>query len=175
MLRLRLLFIIPVTLLFLTSCQHVQKDLNHAEEDRILAAAEVFFSALKAGSFEDAWKLLTKKSRDRIIDDVYRSVRRKDNSVTKKDVEDDFNKNGILFQSYWNSFRAGIDVEGVLNESRWEMGQVEDYMAVIEIKHPASSGITRLKLYREQGLWKVGLVETFWPNRARKFLEIIFR
>jgi hypothetical protein len=164
-----------VTLLFLTSCQHVQKELNRAGESRILAAAESFFLALRDGSFDGAWRLLTKKSRERIIDDVFRSMRKEDDSVEREDVADDFRENGILFRSYWNSFRAGVDVDSVLDKSRWEMGEVEGNLAVINITYPESSGITRLKLYREQGLWKVGLVETFRTRWARKFLEKIFR
>ena len=157
------------------SCLHVSKGLNHDAEDRVVETAESFFVDLKERSFDSVWESLSSRSRERIVDDVFRSAKRGSRTLAKSDVEDDFASGGLLFMSYWNSFRAGIDVDSVLDHDIWKVESIDNKEAVVNIIHPESKGLTRFKLFREQGRWKVGLVETFWPNRARKVLEIMLK
>jgi hypothetical protein len=61
----------------------------------------------------------------------------------------------------------------VLEQSRWEMGFIKKNEAEIILMYKKSDRPTRLKMFKENDVWKVGLVETFWARGTLKFLPFI--
>ena len=58
----------------------------------------------------------------------------------------------------------GFDPDDALERSRWEMGTVEEDRAEVLITHRGADRPAVLRMFREGGRWKVGLVETFWEH-----------
>jgi len=133
----------------------------------VLESAEEFFLSLKDHNFILSWQLLTKKSRETIIRDVYKASRKMGGETSKEDIVRDFQSSGVISVSYWNAFLDSFDPDMVLKESLWEIGFVKNDKAEIVITHRKSREPAVLRISREDGIWKVGLVETFW---TRKFL-----
>ena len=131
-------------------------------EDEVLTAAEAFFVALKEKSFADVWESLSNKSRDTIVNEVYHEINKTETKIGKDLVTDDFNKNGGLSRIYWNSFLKNFDPDMVLEQSVWNIGKIKADTATIILKYKESEYNSELKLYKEDGKWHVGLVESFW-------------
>jgi hypothetical protein len=96
---------------------------------------------------------------------VSKSQRKIGNSVSKETIEADFNKLGSMFNHYWTAFVASFDAEMILEHSRWEIGFIKTQKAEIIMTYKKSKNPARLKLFREGGAWRVGLVETFWSGK----------
>ncbi len=135
----------------------------------ILDSAENFFIFLNERNYKAAWELLTKKSHQTIIDDIYRISAEKGVDIKKENISKYIHNNGILFNGYWDAFMANFDPVAVLNDRVWEFEKIETSHAVILLK---KRSITKLHMYKEGNQWKVGLVETFW---MRKYLNGIKR
>jgi hypothetical protein len=131
-------------------------------EDDVLTAAETFFVALKEKRFADVWGSLTVKSRDTIINEVYKEINKTETKIGKGLVTDDFNKNGELSRTYWNSFLKNFDPDTVLEQSIWSIGKIKGDNATVILKYKESEYNSELKLYKEDRKWHVGLVESFW-------------
>jgi hypothetical protein len=141
---------------------------------QIFDAGERFFLSLKKGEYSRVWDLLSRKSRETIINDVYKVYLQTYPDFNKQDIIDDFGNNGEKFKSYWNSFRRNFNTEIALEKSHWEIGAVQKNDAEILIQYYRSDNPTRLRLTREKNSWKVGLVETFWAGRGRRVLQSLF-
>ena len=140
-------------------------DLHPSEydaENEVLTAAEGFFIALKEKRFADAWESLTPKSRDTIVSEVFNEINKKETRIGKEIVKEDFYKNGELARLYWNAFLKNFDPDIVLERSVWNIGKIKGDTATIVLKYEESEYNSELKLYKEDGRWHVGLVESFW-------------
>jgi hypothetical protein len=134
--------------------------------DAALNSAESFFQMMKAKNYEKIWSLLTQKSKDVIVDDVYKAEGNKAGAgVTKKGIASDFSGGGPLSRSYWNGFFDNFNPDTVLTQSRWDIGKFEKDQGEIVIKYKKSDGPAILQMHKEHGSWKVGLVETFWTRK----------
>lgn len=133
----------------------------------ILESAENFFVYIEKGKYETAWKLLSEKSQMTIINDVYKSSRKVRQNFKKEEVINDFKNRGIMFNSYWSAFAGNFDSGIVLRDSLWEIGYIKQDNAEIVITHKKSEHPARLRMFRENNTWKVGLVETFWTRKYR--------
>jgi hypothetical protein len=140
-------------------------DLHSSEydvENEVLSAAEGFFLSLKEKRFADAWEFLTIKSRDTIVSEVFNEINKKEARIGKEVVKEDFYKNGELARLYWNAFLKNFDPDIILEQSIWSIGKIKDDTATIVLKYEKSEYNSELKLYKEDGRWHVGLVESFW-------------
>lgn len=134
--------------------------------DPVLGSAEMFFLSLKSRNFPVVWNLLTARSRGRIAEEVYDASSSSGGTMTRAEIEQDFAGSGIVSTSYWSAFLDTFDPEMILEESRWEIGSLKEHAATIIITHKRASTPAVLKLSKEDGIWKVGLVETFWARKA---------
>lgn len=134
-------------------------------ESLILDSAEKFFLLLKKSDFKNAWELLTEKSRKAVIDDVYNVSKKLGQEIKKEAVAKDFNSNGVIFNSYWNAYIQNFNPDMVLEQSKWEIGRIGKDEAEIIINYKKSEKPAIVKMLKENGAWKIGLVETFWPRR----------
>ena len=147
------------------------ENIDFAETALILDPAEDFFVSLRNREFKTAWDLLSNKSHDTIIDDVYKNSIERGIEIKRVDVMRDFQNSGIIFKNYWNAFIMNFDPDIVLNKRVWEFEKIESDQAVILLK---ARIVTKLHMYKEENHWKVGLVESFWTgknNKAIKFMH----
>jgi hypothetical protein len=137
----------------------------------ILDSAEKLFISLKERHYKTAWELLSEKSRQTIIDDVYRALKNSGITIEKEEIIRDFNTNGVMFNNYWNAFLNNFDPDIALNERVWEFEKIESDHAIILLKNRAV--ITKLQMYKENSQWRVGLVETFWMSKTMKIIKYL--
>jgi hypothetical protein len=141
----------------------------------VLNSAEKFFISLKNHEYETAWNFLSEKSHKTIIDDVYKAYGNMGGQIKKEDVKKDFRNRGVMFNNYWKAFLDSFNTDMILEHSQWEMGAIKKTRAEILLINRKTHSLARLKMYKEQGVWKIGLVETFWTRKTVKFLQPVFR
>lgn len=134
---------------------------------KALDNAEILFKQLQAHKYIGVWNSMTEKSHDTIVGDVYDSIRKAgDAAVTRKDIAADFAECGSLCTSYWSSFMQYFDPRTVLDDSTWSTGESDKNYCEIILQYKDAPKPAILKMYKENGSWKVGLTESFW---LRKF------
>ncbi|MDD5762264.1 MAG: hypothetical protein PHP88_07115 [bacterium] len=79
-------------------------------------------------------------------------------------VRGDFVAGGPIARDYWDAFLRRFDPDAALEHSRWEIGSVGKDRAEILLTHHGAEHPATLKMFREDGGWKAGLVETFWSR-----------
>jgi hypothetical protein len=131
----------------------------------VLDTAERFFISLKTKEYKPAWNLLSKKSQETIIKDIYKASNEIGANTTIEDIQQDFDNSGLISKNYWDAFLDTFDPNLILENSRWEIGFIKENKAEIIIKQKKSEEPARLKLFKENNKWKVGLVETFWTRK----------
>jgi len=151
-----------------------EEDINYTV-DVMLAQAEDFFTYLNKGRYDAAWRLLSDRSRKTIIDDVFETYQKMGGEIQRAAIGQDFEDRGIIFRNYWKSFVQNFDVLMVLDDSRWQAGVMEQDRADIIITHKDSKNPLKLHMVKEEELWKVGLVETFWNTKTMDILQSIMK
>jgi regulatory protein YycI of two-component signal transduction system YycFG len=159
-----LLFFIGYGFFFYPSESHAEE--NYKTTAAILDTAEMFFISLKEKKYGMVWALLSEKSCRTIITDIYKASKENGEDLKKEDIKSDFDKKGIISNTYWDSFLQDFDPDMVLEESSWEMGPVNKDKAKIIILHKKSEHPAILQMFKENGVWKFGFSETFG---VRKF------
>jgi len=79
-------------------------------------------------------------------------------------VRGDFIAGGPIARDYWDAFLRRFDPDAALEHSRWEIGSVGKDRAEVLLTHHGAERPAVLKMFREDGGWKAGLVETFWSR-----------
>lgn len=120
---------------------------------------------MKDKDYPKIWMLLTQKSKNTIIDDVYKAEAKAGIQHSKEQINSDFSTGGFLSSQYWNSYIDNFNPEIVLEQSKWEMGKIDRGKAEIIIRYKKSERPAEIKMFKEDGVWKVGLVETFWTSK----------
>ena len=131
----------------------------------VLDSAETFFISLKDRKYGAAWDLLSKRSRKTIITAIYKASKKNGEDLQQENIENDFKKQGIISNAYWDAFLKNFDPDMVLEESRWDMGPIDKDEAEIIILHKRSDFPARLKMFKENGSWKIGFSESFGTRR----------
>jgi len=163
-------FLILVCIFKFDLCEANTDNIDFAEAALILDPAEDFFVSLSNREFKTAWDLLSKKSHETIIDDVYNDSIEKGIRIKRVEVARDFQNNGIIFKNYWNAFIKNFDPDIVLDERVWEFEKIESDSAEILLK---AKMVTKLRMYKEANRWKVGLVESFWEGRDSRSIKVM--
>ncbi|NOZ70049.1 MAG: hypothetical protein GXP46_12595 [Deferribacteres bacterium] len=138
----------------------------------VLESAEEFFVSLESGRYDTAWELLTEKSHEAIIDDVYQASLKIQKDIRKDVIIGDFRNRGIIFSNYWRAFARNLDTAMILERSRWEIGYIKPAKAEILISHRGAPP-ARLMMFMENHKWKVGLVETF--RTKKPWFELLYK
>ncbi len=133
------------------------------EMDSVITPAESLFKALHQKDYPKIWTCLSVKSRDTIVSDTCAAI--KSSSCSKASVSDDFTRGGTLSMAYWDAYLKHFNPVMVLEESRWEMGSVKDDRAEIIITYKKAQKPATLRMIREDGIWRVGLTESFWSRK----------
>lgn len=138
---------------------------NSIETKDIVDSAEKFFISLKKRDYKTAWELLSEESAETIINDIHEISKKMGGEIKKEDITKDFNSNGAMFNSYWDNYLENFDPDMALEQSTWEIGSVKKNRAEIFLLYKKSHNPARLKMFKQDGAWKVGLVETFWKRK----------
>lgn len=140
------------------------------EEDRLLDSAGGIFEAMRDRDVRTVWAFLSNQSKTTIIGEVKEASVRAGSAYSEDQIAIDMQMGGLIARSYWKAFLESFDPHPVLEESRWEMGYLKKDRGEIVIQHKRAEWPARLKMYKEDGFWKVGLVETFWSGKRGRFM-----
>ena len=168
-------FIFPIILSLLIAFP-VYAQSTGDQLNAVLTPAESFFKSLKVKDYTKIWTLLSQKSQETIVDDVFKEILKnkasQSNAVeySKERLLADFTTGGLNSREYWNSFLENFiasfgDPDLVLDQSKWDIGTVKKDKAEISIQYKKSENPALLKMFKENNAWKVGLVETFWTRK----------
>jgi hypothetical protein len=135
------------------------------EADTILKVGEAFFKSMKEKDYVGIWRPLSEKSRATIVRDV---TKRAANAYSRAQIETDFSIGGLIAKSYWDEYLFYFDPAMVLEQSKWEMGHIGKQQAEIILQYKKAEQPARLKMFKEENQWKVGLIETFGAERRDK-------
>ncbi len=138
----------------------------------VLDSAEKFFISLEEGKYAISWELLSEKSHKTIITDVYKSSNKMNGNIKRENIAADFKDRGIMFRSYWKAFSGNFDSDIILEDSRWKIGYILADRAEILITYKQSEQPARLKMFKENNAWRIGLVETFWTRKYYEYLQL---
>jgi len=134
----------------------------------LFSVAKEFFAAIEKRDYAGVWEGITAKSREGIVDAIYKEQKEIAESATREKIREDLDTCGVMCKSFWNAYFATFDPEGTLKDSRWDFGFIKKKKAEIWITAPRADRPAKLKLFREEGKWKVGLMETFWTYWSRR-------
>jgi hypothetical protein len=118
---------------------------------------------MKSRDYPAVFAALSAKSRERIVAETSSALAR-DPAPGPEAVRRDFVAGGPIARDYWDAFLRRFDPDDALEHSRWEIGSVGKDRAEILLTHHGADHPATLKMFREDGGWKVGLVETFWSR-----------
>lgn len=134
----------------------------------ILASAESLFQSMKARDYPAIFAVLSAKSREKIVGETSSALAAapspKIPAPGPEAVRSDFIAGGPIARDYWDAFLRRFDPDAALEHSRWEIGSVGKDRAEILLTHRGADHPATLKMFREDGGWKAGLVETFWSR-----------
>ena len=158
-------FVIFVIFLIVQLSTHIHaKDLND-EEGIILTSAESLFKSMQKKDYAQIWRSLSQESRDTIVQDTYKALKPNSGVYSVEGLGKDFTDGGSLSGAYWNAFLQKFDPMMILEQSRWEMESVKSDKAEIRIIYKKAQSPAFLKMFKEDGAWKAGLVESFWTRK----------
>ena len=132
----------------------------------ILDRAESLFQSMKSRDYPAIFAALSAKSRETIVAETAAASAAAANASPPdtEAVRSDFGAGGPIARDYWDAFLRRFDPDAALEHSRWEIGSVGKDRAEILLTHHRADHPATLKMFREDGDWKVGLVETFWSR-----------
>lgn len=137
---------------------------NQKEVAEILDSAEGFFKDLQNKAFTKAWMGLSEKSRNTIVSDIAKSIS-KEVSIPTEKIAEDMTTCGEICKHYWAGFLRSFDPDIVLSQCKWELGTISGNTAEIILTYKKAERPAILKMFKEQGKWRLGLVETFWTRK----------
>jgi len=121
---------------------------------------------MKNRDYRGIWGTLSAASRETIVNETRKAISRSGGEeLPKEELRRDFGEGGSIARGYWNGFLERFNPDLVLEQSRWEKGPIGSDRAEIIILYKSAEKPAVLKLFREDGGWKVGLVETFWGRK----------
>ena len=134
----------------------------------VLSSAESLFKAMKEKNYTGIWKFLTAKSKANIVDDTYKDPDNLVSKLSKEQINQDFTTGGPTAKTYWDSYLSRFNPDIVLEQSTWKINALKKEYAEINIHYKKSENPAILQMFQEEGIWKVGLEETF---RTRKLMN----
>ena len=179
-----LLFFAGYPLFPATKASHAASPEDHPAVPAILDRAESLFQSMKSRDYPAIFAALSAKSRETIVAETSSalataakqappgkataadtpSAPAKASPPDPEALRRDFVAGGPIARDYWDAFLRRFDPDIALEHSRWEIGSVGKDRAEILLTHHGADHPATLKMFLEDGAWKVGLVETFWSR-----------
>ncbi len=123
----------------------------------VITSVRRFFNHLANEQYIKAWKCLSKTTQVSIIE-----VITKHTDLTAKQLEYAFSRKPELLRSFWRKLTTASMAEQ-LRFANIRVVKLESNQAVISYRPPGSDPVF-LRCYLENGSWKLGLIETFFPK-----------
>jgi hypothetical protein len=123
---------------------------------------------MKEKNYPEVWRFLTAKTKAIIIDDVYDEAVKLSGEYSKEKISSDLVTGGPIAKAYWDSYLSIFNPDIVLEHSTWKINALKKEYAEINIHYKKSENPAILQMFKEDGIWKVGLEETF---RTRKLMN----
>ncbi|MEN6317413.1 MAG: hypothetical protein ABFD82_01470 [Syntrophaceae bacterium] len=136
--------------------------------NNVLLSAETLFKSMKEKNYPEVWRFLTAKTKAIIIDDVYAEAVKLSGEYSKEKISSDLVTGGPIAKAYWDSYLSIFNPDIVLEHSTWKINALKKEYAEINIHYKKSENPATLQMFKEDGIWKVGLEETF---RTRKLMN----
>lgn len=137
-----------------------------SEVGTILDNAEGLFKAMKVKDYNKIWDSITAKSKETIIEDVARALEKSGaKQYTEEQLKDDFSSCSVNCKAYWKGYLSNFNPDTVIEQSKWDIGIIKRDKAEIIVTYKRSERPAVIKMYKEDGTWKVGLTETFWSRK----------
>jgi hypothetical protein len=152
-----LVFTFLLSLCLYTACS--------AHDETPIDSAKSFFEQLNERNYPAVWADLTAKSKETIVSDVIKENRRFGGGYSSDQIMNDFRAGGPAAVAYWKAFLNNFDPDKALRKSTWKLGKAGREEAQVIIKYRRAEEPAVLRMFREEGRWKVGLTETFWTRK----------
>lgn len=143
--------------------------LSDKETNEILNSCEAVFKAMKDSNYKKVWYMITPESKETIIKDTYKELDKAGVITSRDNITADFEGCGSVCRSYWKGFLKSFKPDAALMDSKWAMGDVDGKEAEIIITYKKAQQPARVKMFKIDGLWKMGLTETFWTRKSLFF------
>jgi hypothetical protein len=157
-----LLFLMACIVLDLISCGIAQKRVMITDEEQsILSAAEKTFLCMSEKRYGELWESISRRSKEAVVRDVLDACDVMHIRCDGTKLRMSFANEGPDAVIYWENFLAAFDPNSVIRESRWMMGKAGAEKAEIIVFHRDSDREAVLKVVKEDGVWKMGLEESF--------------
>lgn len=148
--------IIPV------SCRTMQEaQLSMDDQGAILSAAENAFIFMKEKRYGDVWESISASSKDAIVGDVLDACKAFHTTCDGEKLRNDFAIGGPDATAYWHHYLEAFAPDSILTESVWKMGRAGAEETEIVVRHKDSDREAVLRVVKEDGVWKLGLEESF--------------
>ncbi len=139
---------------------------SQRDHEVIVEVTERFFIYLKDKKYQQVFELLTTKSTRTIVKDVAKSISKTSKaSIEEEEIFLDFRSGGPLAKAYWDAFAHQCDPDLALKESTWKVGKLKDNYGEVIVKYKTAEKPATIRLYKEEGTWRLGLVESFWARK----------
>lgn len=165
----KLITITLIAVLFAVSDFPAFADKNEEVTGKIVSAAENVFIQMKNKNYTAIWEGLSSKSKETIVNDVYKASRKMDIKISKEELLKDFSSGGPNAKAYWDSYLKIFNPITVLEKCNWAMGEIKKVEAEIYVLHKKSERPALLKMYKENDTWKLGLEESFGARKLNPF------
>lgn len=155
-------FIIILIAAFLTLS--FQCGVSYAKEraGAVLFPAYSFFVNLKNHNYKKTWSLLTHSSRKTIVKEIEGSFVKKKINIGVRRISKSMKTGGYIAKSYWGGFLKSFNPDMVLKYSAWKVKSIGSKKARIEIDYKYAKAPTFLKMYKQNGKWRLGLMESLY-------------
>jgi len=130
------------------------------QANNVLDTANNFFVCMKKRQYKKVWFYLSNTSKKAILS----SILKRSKKLKSKTLTQDFENGGKIARAYWDAYLRYFNPDTVLNESQWGIVSIKEKTAIISIKYKKAPKPIYLKLFKENGKWKVGLAETFFKS-----------
>ena len=134
----------------------------------VLTPAYSFFSNLKNHNFKKLWNLLTLNSKQYITDNIENSFKKHHVKIGKNKIYQNMSKGGYIAKAYWTGFLKTFKPNMVLKYSVWKIKSIGSKSAKIEIDYKYGKAPTIFDMYKQNGKWKFGLIESLYGRILMK-------
>ena len=167
--RMTVLVVFGILLISMISPSHLfAQSLGDEHVIELFSVAQKFFRDLQERNYTGLWNAISKGSQKTIVRAIHKEKQNTGRDATIDSIKKDFEQCRAMCRSFWHAYFAAFDPELALKQSRWDVGFVKKRKAEILITHRDADRPAKLKMFREKGEWKVGLMETFWNYMTRK-------
>lgn len=113
-----------------------------------------FYRDVSGGNYEEAWKKLTKDSREKIIWTIADS----EHKVSVKKVREDVKEQGKYFNYFWDQFKKQTKAEEIYSKGKFKITKNVGNEVIVNVK--SGSIEQNLKVKVEESRWRIDLADS---------------